>query len=194
LRSYFINLQTDDEPGINQSRAYACEFVAWRLLIHLSEREAIDCLLEEFDLSQAESLHNFDEESALLRGPDPITPSNHLPRHLVTPSPKHLNISRVRDSTGLRLEGLPDLSALVESIDSHSHLKTREFASYFDKLNALEVAAVSGSKKFLSQRVVQKLIEKIWQGDIVFWETLGVESVKKARIYNKRYFRVRSYL
>lgn len=188
MRSYFINLQTDDEPGINQTRAYACEFVAWRLLLHMSEREAIDCLLEEFDLSHSEISIGLDEESAPLIGPSinsqaAITVS----RSPVTPTQRPRNVSRLTDSSGLRFEGIPDLSASTGTMDSYSHLRSLEFASYFDRLNALEIAAVSGSKKFLSQRVVQKLVEKIWRGDIVFWEALSVNSVKKARIYNKRY-------
>jgi hypothetical protein len=60
------------------------------------------------------------------------------------------------------------------------------YAAYFDNLNALEIAAVSGAKKFLSQRVIQKIIEKMWTGDIVFWETLSVDSEKKPRVYNKK--------
>jgi len=61
------------------------------------------------------------------------------------------------------------------------------FASSFDELNALEIAAVSGAKKFLSQRVVQKIVESIWRGDIIFWETLSVDSVKEAKVYNPKY-------
>lgn len=36
-------------------------------------------------------------------------------------------------------------------------------------LNALEIAAVSNAKKFLSQKPVQGIIEAIWHGDIIFW-------------------------
>jgi hypothetical protein len=160
------------------------------MVLHLSEREAMDCLLEEFDLSNTEVFNSYglDEESAPLLGPVINTEAANTPsRPPVTPTQRHLNVSRVKDSTGLRLDGLPDLSASTGSVDSYSHLKSLEFASYFDRLNALEIAAVSGSKKFLSQRVVQKLVEKMWKGDIVFWETLSVDSVKKARVYNKRY-------
>jgi hypothetical protein len=183
-----VNLQTDDEPGINQTRAYACEFIAWRLVLHLSEWEAMDYLLEEFSLSESELSEELDEESAPLRGPElNIVSPRSATRTSVAPSPRAINVARVRDSTGVRFEGLPDLSASVGSVDSYTHLRNQEFASYFDRLNALEIATVSGSKKFLSQRVVQKVVEKLWRGDIVFWETLSVESVKKAKIYNKRY-------
>ena len=57
--------------------------------------------------------------------------------------------------------------------------------SSFVGLNALEIAAVAGAKKFLSQRIVQKTIDDIWNGHIIFWESLSVHSKKKARFYNK---------
>lgn len=54
-------------------------------------------------------------------------------------------------------------------------------------LNALEIAAVASAKKFLAQRLVQKIVRDIWHGNIIFWESLSVSAVKKARVYNKRY-------
>lgn len=56
----------------------------------------------------------------------------------------------------------------------------------FKSLNALEIAAIANAKRFLSQHVVQKIITGIWNGDIVFWDTLAVNSVKKPRYYNPR--------
>lgn len=55
----------------------------------------------------------------------------------------------------------------------------------FVGLNALEIAAVAGAKKFLSQRVVQKTVDDIWNGHIIFWESLSVHSKKRAKFYNK---------
>lgn len=57
----------------------------------------------------------------------------------------------------------------------------------FMGLNALEIAAVANAKKFLSQRVVQKIVNDIWAGDIVFWESLSVHTKKRAHVHNKRY-------
>ena len=54
-------------------------------------------------------------------------------------------------------------------------------------LNALEIAAVASAKKFLGQRLVQKVVRDIWDGNIIFWESLSVNAIKKARVYNKRY-------
>lgn len=58
--------------------------------------------------------------------------------------------------------------------------------SSFAGLSALEIAAVADAKKFLSQRLVQKIIYGIWTGEVVFWETLSVDTVKKPGFYNKR--------
>lgn len=51
--------------------------------------------------------------------------------------------------------------------------------------NALEIAAMADAKKFISQRTVQKTVDDIWNGDIMFWESLSVHSRKKAKFYNK---------
>jgi hypothetical protein len=189
LRSYFVNLETDDEPAINETRALACEFVAWRLLLQLSEKDAIDYLLQEFNLSgSSRPSSSHDEESSPLLSPNvtsPIVPVRQ--RAPNTPNSRPLGVSRLLSSPGLRIEVLPDLTMSTDSFQESSQLKGQEFAVYFDRLNALEVGVVSNSKKFLSQRIVQKLMGKIWRGDIVFWETLSVNSVKKAMPYNKKY-------
>lgn len=54
----------------------------------------------------------------------------------------------------------------------------------FDGLNALEIAAIANAKRFLSQHVVQKIISGIWNGDIVFWDTMSVNSTKHPHFYN----------
>jgi hypothetical protein len=58
--------------------------------------------------------------------------------------------------------------------------------SQCENLSALELATVASAKKFLSQRPVQKIINGLWKGDIIFWETLDVHSEKKPRKYNRR--------
>jgi hypothetical protein len=70
----------------------------------------------------------------------------------------------------------PEVSAFTERCD---------FASTFANLNALEIAAVAGAKKFLSQRSIQHIVDEIWKGDIVFWDTLSTHSTKKAKAYRK---------
>lgn len=58
--------------------------------------------------------------------------------------------------------------------------------SSFNGLNALEIAAVADCKKFLSQKIVQKIITGIWDGDITFFQTLSENSSKKPQFYNRR--------
>jgi hypothetical protein len=58
--------------------------------------------------------------------------------------------------------------------------------SRFFGLNALEVAAIAGAKRFLSQRVVQRVVNDIWNGEIVFWDSLTVHSIKKPHIFNRK--------
>lgn len=54
----------------------------------------------------------------------------------------------------------------------------------FKGLNALEIAAIADAKRFLSQHVVQKIITGIWNGDIIFWDSLSVNATKRPRYYN----------
>jgi hypothetical protein len=146
LKAHFAALEeTSDVPGVNEARGYACEFVAWQFITNLSEREAIDYLLLEL------------------------------------PSP--LSASRVASNEGIsngdaQPEGREDTPLLHSSQNGHTSYfgtdsihagvsapsaQTDEFAAKFENLSALEIAIVSGSKKFLSQRAVQKLINGIWR-------------------------------
>lgn len=53
-------------------------------------------------------------------------------------------------------------------------------------LNALELAAVFEAKNFMSQKAVQRIIDGIWKGDIVFWQGIGQQSTKQARAYSEK--------
>ena len=79
--------------------------------------------------------------------------------------------------------GLPATSA--QGRTRSSSITEEEPLSSFVGLNALEIAAVAGAKKFLSQQIVQKMVDNIWNGHIIVWESLSVHSKKKAKFYNK---------
>ncbi|KAF2734929.1 hypothetical protein EJ04DRAFT_223379 [Polyplosphaeria fusca] len=168
LKSHFSVLdESSDEPGVNAARGYACEYVAWQFLTNLTEREAIDSLLFE-----------------------------------LTSPPSSPDASGAQSGTGITGDTSNEQTPLLESsqysqssyfatdtVVGSTTAATRdsgEFTSQFQNLSALEIATVSGSKKFLSQRPVQKIINSVWRGDIVFWETLGVNSVKCPKLYNRR--------
>jgi len=146
-------------------------------LTHLSEKEAIDYLLHE--LPGPNGLHSESSESddvgesGLAR---PKAKDGDIDEH----SPLLRNQIGVSKRPGLR------------QFEHHHHAHTLDFANEdptvsFVGLNTLEIAAIADAKKFLSQRVVQKIVDDIWSGNIVFWDTLSVSTKKHAQIYNKRY-------
>ncbi|KAJ5148234.1 hypothetical protein N7526_001586 [Penicillium atrosanguineum] len=71
-----------------------------------------------------------------------------------------------------------------ESISEEAHGIVRY--SRFFGLNALEIAAIAQAKRFLSQRVVQRVVNDIWNGEIVFWDSLTVNSKKNPHMFNRR--------
>jgi hypothetical protein len=56
----------------------------------------------------------------------------------------------------------------------------------YQQLNALEIAAVCEAKKFMSQRAVQRIIDGLWKGDIMLWQTMSRRTVKKATLYQPK--------
>jgi hypothetical protein len=133
---------------------------------YLSGREAIDFLLYELPSASIAPGLGRDEEAAI----GEQTP-------LLRPSRTQLD--------GVR--GLEDAPSLEDWVQTNRKPNGQDsFAASFENLNALEIGAVCQAKKFLSQRVVQRIIESIWRGDIVFWETLSVDSKKEPKIYNKK--------
>ena len=144
-------------------------------MTHLSEKEAIDYLLHEFPAVNGLLSHTSDtEEAERLDGyshPDDSQEEEQLSL-LWHPSSARGRASLQRLESERRKQR-PDLLEEDPTIP-------------FIGLNALEIAAIANAKKFLSQRVVQKIVDNIWSGHIVFWESLSVSSKKKAQVYNQR--------
>lgn len=172
-RWLFISMDIDG-TGLSESRAYACEIVAGQFLTYLSEWELIDYLLYELPRSDTkpnssglEAGDNDDESAALLRRQSNASHTTFSPpaQDLVPSSTAQANVP----PTKARNVGDDDI--ISES---------------FQGLNALELAAVANAKKFLSQTQVQKIVTDIWQGDIIFWDSLSTHSVKKAQMQSRR--------
>ena len=182
LKWHFSTLEADDR-GLNETRANACEIVAWRFLSRVSERDAVEfCLYELPRLEHPESLEVVDpcdhrplditERSTLLpqfRARDPLSPLR--PR----PSSRRIEL----------LQSVSHMDDILHEIDGAQDGE-EDPTSSFTGLNGLEIAAVADCKKFLSQRIVQKIITGIWNGDITFWQSLSTETRKKPQFYNKR--------
>jgi len=178
LKGHFAVLEADDNRGINESRGYACEYVAWRFVTQLSSREIIDVLLYELPQnSMSASLHS-DEEVGVRREPRGDETNDDFGE--TTPLLSR-SIEQLDDAE--RILATPTVERFVTM--GRSNQEKESFASLFDNLNALEVAAVTKAKKFLSQRVLQRMIESIWRGDIVFWETLSVNTRKEPKVYSQ---------
>lgn len=58
--------------------------------------------------------------------------------------------------------------------------------SSFTGLNGLEIAAVADCKRFLSQRIVQNIVQSIFHGRIIFFQSLDAHAIKKPQFYSKR--------
>lgn len=183
LRWHYATEDSDSySRGLSETRANACEIVAWRFLTRLSEREAVDfCLYEipgpkqPFTRDGADEEAN--EESSLLGHPRELVAS--LRRSTSEPV----------GSSNKRYQLLSSLSRLTSSLQGDTEDPDDEEVdptAPFKSLNALEIAAIADAKRFLSQHVVQKIITGIWNGDIIFWDALSVKAEKKPRFYNAR--------
>lgn len=182
MKWHFSNVENDDR-GVFETRGFACEIVAWRFLTHLSEHELIDYLLsavppvlpaseassdpEEDPISRPVSTRmasneQLNERSRLLF--DERTTPTELPR-----------IHEPHEQDHSQTWG----SRMSESVDGDPTLS-------FVGLNALELSTIAGAKRFLSQRVVQDVVNGIWAGDIIFWESLSIHTRKRAQIHHPR--------
>jgi len=178
LKGHFAAVEADDNRGINETRGYACEYVAWRFVTQLSGREAIYFLLYEIPPNSSPAPLPRDEEVGVAgeARADEMHDGSRENASLLSPSTEQLDGAE-------RILATPTAERFP--ITGRADQETEAFASSFDNLNALEVAAVTQAKKFLSQRVLQRMIESIWRGDIVFWETLSVDTKKEPKVYSQ---------
>ena len=174
----YCSTDTEDS-GLNESRALACELVAWQFLTYLSEKELIDALL--YDLPAVED--------------DKPTQSgrNNSNRHLGQSGSTSDEFAPLLQPRPSEYDGLGPPRRATFSDETHNDelngvpSKNQDnLAQSMAGMNALEIAAICDAKKFLSQKPVQSIVEGIWNGDIIFWDSISLHAVKKARTYNKR--------
>jgi hypothetical protein len=138
LKMHFVALESEDDREIQVSRGLACEYVAWRFITHLSGRESIEFLL--YELPQIRAATGLEDEERATSGASEQSPLLRNASSFFEPGPRHEEATPPRQSQ-------PNMNGGTQ--DSRD-----EFSASFENLNALEIAAVSGAKKFLSQRVV----------------------------------------
>ncbi|KAL8974989.1 MAG: hypothetical protein Q9197_000790 [Variospora fuerteventurae] len=169
----------NDDRGIFETRGFACEIVAWRFLTHLSKHELIEYLLRELPPLLPQSEISSDDEEASMRRPISARMAlndqmNERARLLSGDRTMSSNQPKIHEPQDFASE--PWTSRTSELVDDDPALS-------FVGLNALEIATVAGAKRFISQRVVQEVVNGIWSGDIIFWESLSVHTRKRAQKY-----------
>ncbi|KIY01202.1 uncharacterized protein Z520_02754 [Fonsecaea multimorphosa CBS 102226] len=191
-RYLFDNADADADSGLNESRALACELVAWQFLTFLSEKELIDYLLYELPQDPNDNTGQSPSDSAAhanggrsSRRPEeedhadetsPLMHARFAEHGAVLRPPKRNSFDHMPGAgTSSTFPGDEDDASQRANLDES-----------MAGMNALEIAAIADAKKFLSQNSVQKIVEDIWNGDVIFWENLSVHAVKKPRVYNKR--------
>lgn len=173
-----------EDRGLNDARASACEIVAWRFLTHLTEREAVEfCLYEIPSKDPADAPPRRDEEN----GEAEVDENSALLAQAFTSTSDTMRRTLDRKGSTRRNLILQNISRLTQSFadsDDDDGEEEEDPTAPFVTLNALEIAAIADAKRFLGQNVVQKIITGIWNGDIIFWDNLSVNTVKKPRFYN----------
>lgn len=148
--------------------------MAWQFLCHLNQREAIEFLLEELVLPRRGSTNSLQTGRA-----------NHGlegPRNLeTTPLMSGLRAT----ASGSRMSRSEGAQGGTGSQNLDDGLENSRYSRFFG-LNALEIAAIAHAKKFLGQTVVQRVVNDIWTGEIVFWDSLTVRSTKKPHVFNRK--------
>ncbi|CAI7656082.1 unnamed protein product [Penicillium glandicola] len=174
---------TEDDWGLNESRGAACEFVAWQFLCHLNQSETIEFLLEELPIPRRGSANFIESEVGT---PGMASPQGNTSQAGNETTPLLPNSSSFYRLFGKKRTTETQLSGSSQDTYRHEDIYAVQRYSRFFGLNALEIATVAHAKRFLSQRVVQRVVDGIWKGEIVFWDSLTVNSTKKPHIFNTR--------
>ncbi|KAM0669434.1 hypothetical protein ACQRIT_004572 [Beauveria bassiana] len=180
LKWHYDNERQDQT--LSEARASACEIVAWRFLALLSDTDAMRFCLCEIPDSRAPRRPSRDgrgrDEEAQQRQPAtetaPLLPRR---RRLAKTSP---NGMRLRPPGGSSRQSL----CLDDAMTPAGGAGDADPAVTFRTLNGLEMAVVSGAKRFLGRSVVQRIVAGIWHGDIIFWDTLSVRATKRPCLYD----------
>ncbi|KAK2733916.1 hypothetical protein FQN55_003105 [Onygenales sp. PD_40] len=185
LKWHFSN-QEDDYWGLNESRGYACEFISWQFLTYLSPRDTIEYLLDELPERDTPMPTTFDTESR------PDVPFEQLQKkrnqNLDARRPLLPQTSSVSQLLGYGTRNTRDPRRSTNDTGTGSSEGFPDVDEYvsFRGLNALEIAALANAKKFLCQTIVQKVVDDVWKGAIVLWDSLSVHSQKKPQLFHKR--------
>ncbi|KAJ2901831.1 Calcium channel-like protein [Zalerion maritima] len=198
LRWHYV---TDREHrGLSEARGNACEIVAWRFLTRLSEREAVDYCLYEIPGKEALDATSLMSSNTFLFYDEETTEFSPLLGNTTGDGRRLDGSGRPAAVSNRRAELMQAIPKLTVVADVDSDLENSpddlnrasaydrsgksDPASTFKNLNALEIAAIANAKRFLSQYIVQKIITGLWNGDIIFWDSVSATATRMPRYYN----------
>lgn len=186
LKWQFCN-QEDGYWGLNESRGFACEFVAWQFLTCLNPRDIIEYMLDElpdtWTLPTSEvGIQSYAEEPFSTQKADSSQDDYECRPLLYHARP----FSRLFGYGTRTVKNSQRSSYNTGANPSGSEFESDEYG-IFAGFNALEIAIIANAKKFVSQTVVQKVVNGMWTGEIILWDTLSVHSKRKAQLFHKRY-------
>ncbi|KAK9481206.1 hypothetical protein V1514DRAFT_2364 [Lipomyces japonicus] len=147
----------DDDRAVHEARAFTAELVASRYAAHLSEPELIELVTYEIPRKAAHA-------------------SSATPTESTSLLQDHHDI----DFDVERTAGL-DAATSTTTTTNTTAVYVAESAI---GLSALELAILGDAKKFLLSRAIENVINSIWDGRIVFWDSISIQSMKKPSFYN----------
>ncbi|KAK9369133.1 hypothetical protein V1509DRAFT_621234 [Lipomyces kononenkoae] len=160
----------EDDRAIHEARAYTAELVAVRYAAHLPEAELIQYLTYEIPRKHAATSGTATPIQSTSYSTSPVTETTSLlDDHAAAAAAPAANTT----STDIDIERDAGESAPYVTESAMG-------------LSALELAILGNAKKFLISRSVESVIASIWEGRIVFWDSISVQSKKKASFYNPR--------
>lgn len=94
-------------------------------------------------------------------------------------------VQSVQAATDSSSENSPLLSMPRVSAESQRDVYRKGLISMDDYYNfsALQIAVISEAKRFLCSGPVESVLNRLWNGKIVFWDGISREATKSARIY-----------
>jgi hypothetical protein len=171
----------EDDWGLNESRGAACEFIAWQFLCHLNQHETIEFLLEELPMPRRNSTNS----TGTGAGISGLTSRGGTNNAESETTPLLQNSSPLSRFFGGKVNEVGSIGNSQGTNTQDETYAAQKYSQFFG-LNALEIATIAHAKRFLSQRVVQRVVDDIWNGEIVFWDSLTVHSTKKPQLFNRR--------
>ncbi|KAK9473395.1 uncharacterized protein V1510DRAFT_347890, partial [Dipodascopsis tothii] len=159
----------EDERAVNEARAFTAELVATRLSARLPEAALLE--LVTYEIPRKPELPDVvvvpGSGGAARAGASPTDDSS---------------ASRVSSgSTPTPSTSPTDVAPSVPGDDDDAVPYVSESAI---GLSSLELAILGGAKRFLISRHIEKIVGQIWDGRIVFWDSISMQSKKKPIYYN----------